>query len=176
MDRWIDRWMNNTCCPCGPVCRLGNTQVLQFHSGMKIIRLMVEVTNFPAGGKLGEDAHQAMLNVTIPDALSYSGVRSAVRPLEGSRRLRNVLFLVISSYAMCFKSHCLHQYLKVASANSPSCTCTSSHSKLLNWILLFTFLNMPTVCSGKRCAMQFGRRSDLWAGESSERQWKGSFE
>uniref|UniRef100_A0A8C3B372 Integrin, alpha 3b n=1 Tax=Cyclopterus lumpus TaxID=8103 RepID=A0A8C3B372_CYCLU len=57
--------------------------ILQFSSSIKIIRLMVNVTNFPAQGKLGEDAHQAMLNVTIPDALRYSGVRSAVRPLEG---------------------------------------------------------------------------------------------
>lgn len=45
---------------------------------MKII-LMVEVTNFPSQGKLAEDAHQAMLNITISDALRYSGVRSAVR-------------------------------------------------------------------------------------------------
>uniref|UniRef100_A0A8D3CC79 Integrin, alpha 3b n=1 Tax=Scophthalmus maximus TaxID=52904 RepID=A0A8D3CC79_SCOMX len=54
----------------------GKFQVLQFNSNMKIVRLMVEVTNFATGGKLGEDAHQAMLNITIPDALSYSGVRS----------------------------------------------------------------------------------------------------
>lgn len=51
---------------------------------MKIIRLMVNVTNLPAAGKLGEDAHQAALNVTIPDELRYSGVRSSVRPPEGS--------------------------------------------------------------------------------------------
>lgn len=74
------------------VCRQDKFQVLQFHSTMKIIRLMVEVTNFPGPGKLAEDAHQAELNVTIPDALKYSGVRSEVRPLEGSRRLANVHF------------------------------------------------------------------------------------
>ncbi|XP_070845958.1 integrin alpha-3b isoform X1 [Chaetodon trifascialis] len=60
-----------------PYPRQDKFQVLQFHSGMKIIRLMVEVTNFPGPGKLAEDAHQATLNVTIPDALTYSGVRSA---------------------------------------------------------------------------------------------------
>ncbi|XP_042363978.1 integrin alpha-3b [Plectropomus leopardus] len=59
-----------------PYPRQGKSQILQFNSNMKIIRLMVEVTNFPMGGKLAEDAHQAVLNVTIPDALSYSGVRS----------------------------------------------------------------------------------------------------
>lgn len=56
---------------------------------MKIIRLMIEVTNVPSNGKLAEDAHQARLNVTIPDALRYSGVRSAVRPLEGSRGVQS---------------------------------------------------------------------------------------
>nr|XP_020461843.1 integrin alpha-3 isoform X2 [Monopterus albus] len=60
-----------------PYPRQGKLQVLQFSSSMKIIRLMVEVTNFPTGGKLAEDAHQATLNITIPDALRYSGVRSA---------------------------------------------------------------------------------------------------
>ncbi|XP_044035670.1 integrin alpha-3b isoform X2 [Siniperca chuatsi] len=54
-----------------PYPRQGKFQVLQFNSSMKIIRLMAEVTNFNA-----EDAHQAILNVTIPDALRYSGVRS----------------------------------------------------------------------------------------------------
>lgn len=64
--------------------RKGKFQVLQLNSSVKIIRLMIEVTNVPSNGKLAEDAHQAALNVTIPDALRYSGVRSAVRPLGGS--------------------------------------------------------------------------------------------
>nr|XP_046233031.1 integrin alpha-3b [Scatophagus argus] len=59
-----------------PYPRQGKFQVLQFNSSIKIIRLMVEVTNFPGHGKLAEDAHQAALNVPIPDALTYSGVRS----------------------------------------------------------------------------------------------------
>ncbi|KAM8836033.1 integrin alpha-3b isoform 2-T3 [Spinachia spinachia] len=60
-----------------PYPRYGKFQKLQFNSNMKIIRLMVNVTNLAtAAGKLGEDAHQAELNVTIPDALIYSGVRS----------------------------------------------------------------------------------------------------
>ncbi|XP_044193491.1 integrin alpha-3b [Thunnus albacares] len=64
--------------------RQGKFQVLQFSSDMKIIRLMVEVTNFPSRGKVAEDAHQAMLNVTIPDALRYSGVRSTDRDVQCS--------------------------------------------------------------------------------------------
>uniref|UniRef100_A0A674ML96 Integrin, alpha 3b n=1 Tax=Takifugu rubripes TaxID=31033 RepID=A0A674ML96_TAKRU len=54
----------------------GKFQVLQLNSSVKIIRLKIEVTNVPSTGKLAEDAHQAALNVTIPDALRYSGVRS----------------------------------------------------------------------------------------------------
>ncbi|KAF7662454.1 hypothetical protein LDENG_00235490, partial [Lucifuga dentata] len=59
-----------------PYPRQGKFQVLQFNREVKKIMLKVEVTNFPAAGKLNEDAHQAMLNITIPDALSYFGVRS----------------------------------------------------------------------------------------------------
>lgn len=66
-------------------CRQGKFQVLQYNSNVKIVRLLVEVTNVPSPGKLAEDAHQAMLNITIPDALRYSAVRSPVCPLGGSR-------------------------------------------------------------------------------------------
>ncbi|XP_028423117.1 integrin alpha-3b [Perca flavescens] len=59
-----------------PYQRPGEFQILPFNSSVKKIGLMVEVTNYPGQGKLGEDAHQAMLNVTIPDALSYSAVLS----------------------------------------------------------------------------------------------------
>ncbi|KAM6964612.1 integrin alpha-3b isoform 2-T2 [Tautogolabrus adspersus] len=67
-----------------PYPRQGKLQVLQFDSSIKIIRLIVEVTNTPDRGRLAEDAHQAMLNITIPDALSYSGVRPWVSPIQCS--------------------------------------------------------------------------------------------
>lgn len=69
------------------MCRQGEFQVLKFDRNTKKIQLMVEVTNFPSTGKPAEDAHQAMLNITVPEALTYYGVRSSVRPLEGSRHL-----------------------------------------------------------------------------------------
>lgn len=59
-----------------PYPRQGGFQVFQYSSDVKLIWLLVEVTNFPAPGKLAEDAHQAELNVTVPQALTYSGVRS----------------------------------------------------------------------------------------------------
>ncbi|XP_054454741.1 integrin alpha-3b [Anoplopoma fimbria] len=56
-----------------PYLRHGKFQMLQFNSSIKIISLMVEVTNLH-----GEDAHQAEINITVPDALSYAGVRSPI--------------------------------------------------------------------------------------------------
>ena len=67
--------------------RLDKRQVLHYNSNVKKIMLKVKVTNSAAPGKLAEDAHQAILNVTIPDTLRYSGVRSEVRPPEGSVHL-----------------------------------------------------------------------------------------
>ncbi|XP_072230104.1 integrin alpha-3b [Leuresthes tenuis] len=60
-----------------PYPRRGSLQVLQFNSQLKILKLLVEVTNFHSSVRPAEDAHQAMLNITIPKALKYSAVRSA---------------------------------------------------------------------------------------------------
>lgn len=65
-----------------PYPKQGKFQVLEFTQSMKIIKMMVEVTNFPAAGKLAEDAHQATLNITVPGALVYSGVRSSDHDVE----------------------------------------------------------------------------------------------
>uniref|UniRef100_A0AAV2LG01 Integrin alpha-2 domain-containing protein n=1 Tax=Knipowitschia caucasica TaxID=637954 RepID=A0AAV2LG01_KNICA len=63
--------------------RQGRFQVFHYSSDIKLIWLKVEVTNVASGGKLAEDAHQAELNMTVPEALKYSGVREAQdRPVE----------------------------------------------------------------------------------------------
>nr|XP_055032649.1 integrin alpha-3b isoform X1 [Misgurnus anguillicaudatus] len=49
---------------------------MEFNSNIKKVVMMVEVTNMPEVDREAEDAHQAMLNVTIPTALRYSGVRT----------------------------------------------------------------------------------------------------
>lgn len=67
------------------MCRRGEFQVLKFDSNTKKIQLMVEVTNILSTGKPAEDAHQATLNITIPEALKYYGVRSTIHSPEGSR-------------------------------------------------------------------------------------------
>ncbi|XP_052426948.1 integrin alpha-3b [Carassius gibelio] len=50
-------------------------QTMEFNSSIKKMVMTVEVTNAPDGGRQAEDAHQAMLNISIPPSLQYSGVR-----------------------------------------------------------------------------------------------------
>ena len=85
--RYSNLSQTNSLCPCVwmCVCSKGNMQVLQYSSDVKKVMLLVEVTNAPSQGKVAEDAHQAMLNITIPDVLRYSGVRSPVSPHGGGR-------------------------------------------------------------------------------------------
>ncbi|XP_077062271.1 integrin alpha-3b [Siphateles boraxobius] len=52
------------------------SQTLEFNSNIKKLVMMVDVTNIPDEGRQDEDAHQAMLNITIPPTLKYSGVRT----------------------------------------------------------------------------------------------------
>lgn len=139
---------------CILVCRQGKFQVLEFTQSMKIIKMMVEVTNFPAAGKLAEDAHQATLNITVPGALVYSGVRSSVRP-QGAA---HPSFSPCQPFIKFSFSYYLSVYLSL-----------SFH--------IVTFFNPKltlTVCSGSWCGMRWRKHSDLWAGKPTQRQRKGS--
>ncbi|KAL3967526.1 NADH dehydrogenase (ubiquinone) Fe-S protein 1 [Sarotherodon galilaeus] len=60
----------------------GKVQVLQFNSSVKKIGLAVNVTNYQSEGKLAEDAHRVVLNVTIPDVLKYASVSSLNNKVE----------------------------------------------------------------------------------------------
>uniref|UniRef100_A0A668AIU6 Integrin, alpha 3b n=1 Tax=Myripristis murdjan TaxID=586833 RepID=A0A668AIU6_9TELE len=62
--------------------KFASQKQMPYPSTVKKVMLMVEVTNLPAPGRLAEDAHQAMLNITIPDTLRYSGVRSTDNDVE----------------------------------------------------------------------------------------------
>ncbi|XP_059893762.1 integrin alpha-3b [Gadus macrocephalus] len=63
-----------------PYPRKDLDQVLQYDSNVKKVVILVEVTNLPGEGKLAEDAHEAMLNISIPKSLSYFGVRFTEGP------------------------------------------------------------------------------------------------
>ncbi|XP_048869766.1 integrin alpha-3b isoform X1 [Brienomyrus brachyistius] len=58
-----------------PYPRRGGVQVMQYNTTVKKVILMVNVSNKPSLGKLAEDAHQAMLNITVPSSLRYSAIR-----------------------------------------------------------------------------------------------------
>ncbi|KAM9505104.1 integrin alpha-3-like [Salvelinus alpinus] len=62
----------------------GNHPLLQYGNNVKKMMLLVEVTNLPGPGKVAEDAHQAMLNISIPSTLRYSSMRSQDPDVECS--------------------------------------------------------------------------------------------
>ncbi|NWJ06256.1 ITA3 protein, partial [Crypturellus undulatus] len=58
-----------------PLPRLNGTQVLQYSQDMRKLYLSVNITNKPSTASDGEDAHEALLNVTVPATLLPSSVR-----------------------------------------------------------------------------------------------------
>uniref|UniRef100_A0A8C6ZM37 Integrin subunit alpha 3 n=1 Tax=Nothoprocta perdicaria TaxID=30464 RepID=A0A8C6ZM37_NOTPE len=58
-----------------PLPRLNGTQVLQYSQDMRKLYLSVNITNKPSTASDGEDAHEALLNVTAPATLLPSSVR-----------------------------------------------------------------------------------------------------
>lgn len=59
-------------------------QTMEYNSSIKKLMLLVEVSNVPESDREAEDAHQAMLNITVPPTLTYSGFRSKVWPHRGT--------------------------------------------------------------------------------------------
>ncbi|XP_030045043.1 integrin alpha-3-like [Microcaecilia unicolor] len=54
---------------------VNGTQVLQYNPDVKKVHLRVKVTNIPTASWNGEDAHEALLNITVPPILLFSSVR-----------------------------------------------------------------------------------------------------
>lgn len=59
--------------------RVNGTQVLQYSRDVRKLHLSINVTNVPSTPWDGEDAHEALLNVTVPPSL----LPSSVRPVWG---------------------------------------------------------------------------------------------
>ncbi|XP_024141229.1 integrin alpha-3b isoform X2 [Oryzias melastigma] len=75
-----------------PYPRRDGMQVLQYDRNMRIIiGLKVDVTNLKSPGKVAEDAHQTMLNVTFPTTLRYSGVRPSTYQCHSNDQNNGVL-------------------------------------------------------------------------------------
>uniref|UniRef100_A0A8D0HI28 Integrin subunit alpha 3 n=1 Tax=Sphenodon punctatus TaxID=8508 RepID=A0A8D0HI28_SPHPU len=58
-----------------PLPRLNGTQVLHYSRDAKKLHLSINVTNTPTTATNGEDAHEALLNITVPPTLLPSSVR-----------------------------------------------------------------------------------------------------
>uniref|UniRef100_A0A8V5GH08 Uncharacterized protein n=1 Tax=Melopsittacus undulatus TaxID=13146 RepID=A0A8V5GH08_MELUD len=58
-----------------PLPRLNGTQVLQYSRDVRKLHLSINITNVPTNPANGEDAHEALLNVTVPASLLPSSVR-----------------------------------------------------------------------------------------------------
>lgn len=57
------------------VRRVNGTQVLQYSRDTRKLFLGINITNVPSSPANGEDAHEALLNVTVPGSLLPSSVR-----------------------------------------------------------------------------------------------------
>ena len=68
------RWLAAVMWMC--VFRKKNKQVLNYNSGINRLFLEVNVSNTPSQGRQAEDAHDAILNISIPPSLIYSGIRT----------------------------------------------------------------------------------------------------
>ncbi|NXB27052.1 ITA3 protein, partial [Rhagologus leucostigma] len=58
-----------------PLPRVNGTQVLQYSRDVRKLHLSINITNVPTTPWNGEDAHEALLNVTVPPSLLPSSVR-----------------------------------------------------------------------------------------------------
>ncbi|NXX46453.1 ITA3 protein, partial [Tricholaema leucomelas] len=58
-----------------PLPRVNGTQVLQYSRDTRKLFLSINITNVPSSPANGEDAHEALLNVTVPGSLLPSSVR-----------------------------------------------------------------------------------------------------
>ncbi|NWV29875.1 ITA3 protein, partial [Origma solitaria] len=58
-----------------PLPRVNGTQVLQYSRDVRKLHLSINITNVPTTPTNGEDAHEALLNITVPPSLLPSSVR-----------------------------------------------------------------------------------------------------
>lgn len=65
--------------------------MLQYSRDVRKLYLSINITNVPTTPSNGEDAHEALLNVTVPPSLLPSSVRPVGDgfPLPGCRRCKN---------------------------------------------------------------------------------------
>lgn len=60
------------------LCRLNKSQILSTNGTINQLYLEVNVSNTPTQGQPAEDAHNSLLNISIPTMFIFSGVRTKV--------------------------------------------------------------------------------------------------
>ncbi|XP_075436468.1 integrin alpha-3 [Ascaphus truei] len=95
-----------------PLPRVNGTQILRYNPDVNKLNLQVTVTNAPSATSEGDDAHGAVLNITVPPQLVYAAVRPVslwvcggealgfVIPLGGTTK-RKVLEALLLTNNMC---------------------------------------------------------------------------
>lgn len=71
------------------VSRQKDSQVLSFNTSINRLFLELNVSNTPSPGQPAEDAHNAVLSISIPPLLIYSGVRTKVVNLKVFQQVGN---------------------------------------------------------------------------------------
>lgn len=64
------------------IFRQKDSQVLYYNGSINRLFLEVNTSNTPSPDRPAEDAHNAVLNISIPPLLIYSGVRTKVMKLK----------------------------------------------------------------------------------------------
>ncbi|XP_029363981.1 integrin alpha-3-like isoform X2 [Echeneis naucrates] len=59
-----------------PFMMQGGSQVLHYNTSINRLFLEINISNMPSSGRPAEDAHNTILNMSIPPSLIYSGVRT----------------------------------------------------------------------------------------------------
>ncbi|XP_054615008.1 integrin alpha-3-like [Dunckerocampus dactyliophorus] len=65
-----------------PLSMWAGRQVWFYHGSVERLLLQVNVSNVPSPRRPAEDAHNTVLNISVPQSLVYSGVRTKVGPQE----------------------------------------------------------------------------------------------
>uniref|UniRef100_A0A3B3TLJ3 Integrin alpha-3-like n=1 Tax=Poecilia latipinna TaxID=48699 RepID=A0A3B3TLJ3_9TELE len=118
-------------------------QLLNYNSSIRRLFLEVNVSNTASPGRLAEDAHNTVLNISVPASLVYSGVQQKCS-VEGATLL-------------CQLGNPFRSNQKV---NTRSCMWRSSCSIT---VCLYSLL----LCSRLRCSLNLSHLQSLWTPRKS---------
>lgn len=75
---WHTCGFYDVCFSCFLLSRQNNSQILSINGTINQLYLEVNISNTPTQGQPAEDAHNSLLNISIPTMFIFSGVRTKV--------------------------------------------------------------------------------------------------